>query len=55
MERDAIATIVDTLKKEGIDLVITLPEEPTSPLTEEIRRDPYFTSVTVAGEGHGIA
>ena len=55
MERDAIATIIDTLKKEGIDLVVTLPEEPTSPLTEAIRRDPYFTSVTVAGEGHGIA
>lgn len=55
MERDTIATIINALKKEGIDLVVTLPEEPTSPLTEEIRRDPYFTSVTVAGEGHGIS
>ncbi len=55
MEQDTITTIINTLKKEGIDLVVTLPEEPTSPLTEEIRRDPYFTSVTVAGEGHGIS
>ena len=55
MERDAIATIIDTLKKEGIDLVVTLPEEPTSALTEAIRQDPYFTSITVVGEGHGIS
>lgn len=55
MEQDTITEIINTLKEEGIDLVVTLPEEPTSPLTEEIRRDPYFTSLTVAGEGHGIS
>ena len=43
MEQETIAKIIDTLKSEGIDLVVTLPEEPTSPLTEAIRRDPYFT------------
>jgi sulfopyruvate decarboxylase subunit alpha len=55
MDQETIATIIGTLKAEAIDLVVTLPEEPTSPLTEEIRRDSYFTSVTVAGEGHGIS
>ncbi|HWP60781.1 MAG TPA: thiamine pyrophosphate-binding protein [Candidatus Acidoferrales bacterium] len=55
MEKDVIATVIATLKDEGIDLVVTLPEEPTTPLVEEIRRDPYFTSITVAAEGHGIS
>ena len=55
MEQETIGTITSTLKEEAIDLVVTLPEEPTTPLTEEIRRDPYFTSITVAGEGHGIS
>ena len=32
MEQETIAKIIDTLKSEGIDLVVTLPEEPTSPL-----------------------
>ena len=55
MEQETIDTIIKTLKEEGIDLVVTLPEEPTAPLTEEIARDPYFRSVTVAAEGHGIS
>jgi sulfopyruvate decarboxylase subunit alpha len=55
MEQETIAKIIDTLKSEGIDLVVTLPEEPTSPLTETIRRHPYFTSVTVANENNGVA
>ena len=55
MEQDTIAKIIDTLKAERIDLVVTLPEEPTSPLTEAIRRDPYFASVTVASESNGIS
>ena len=42
MEQETIAKIIDTLKSEGIDLVVTLPEEPTSPLTETIRRDPLL-------------
>ena len=45
MQADTIAKIVETLKAERIDLVVTLPEEPTSSLTETIRRDPYFTSI----------
>src|SRR4029453_7625838 len=55
MEPETIAKIIDTLKAERIDLVVTLPEEPTSPLTETIRRDPYFTSLTVASESNGIS
>jgi sulfopyruvate decarboxylase subunit alpha len=55
MEKDVIDIVVRTLKKEKIDLVVTLPEEPTSPLTEAIRKDPYFTSITVVAEGHGIS
>ena len=55
MELETIAKIIDTLKAERIDLVVTLPEEPTSALTESIRRDPYFTSVTVANESNGIS
>ena len=55
MEQETIAKIIDTFKTEGIDLVVTLPEEPTSALTETIRRDPYFTSVTVANESNGIS
>jgi sulfopyruvate decarboxylase subunit alpha len=55
MEPETINTIINTLKEERIDLVVTLPEEPTSPLTEQIRQDPYFSSITVAGEGHGIS
>jgi sulfopyruvate decarboxylase TPP-binding subunit len=51
MDQDTIRTIINTFKEERIDLVVTLPEEPTSPLTEEIRKDPSFTSITVAGEG----
>ncbi len=55
MDQETIATIIKTFKSEKIDLVVTLPEEPTSPLTEAIRKDSYFTSVTVVGEGHGIS
>lgn len=54
MEPETITRIIDTLKAERIDLVVTLPEEPTSPLTETIRHDPYFTSITVASENNGI-
>jgi sulfopyruvate decarboxylase subunit alpha len=55
MDKESIAIIIKTLKQEKIELVVTLPEEPTSPLTETIRQDPYFTSITVVGEGHGIS
>jgi sulfopyruvate decarboxylase subunit alpha len=55
MDQEQVKTIIETFKEEEIDLVVTLPEEPTYPLTEAMRHDPYFTSVTVASEGHGIA
>lgn len=47
--------ILETLKEEEIDLVVTLPEEPTFPLTEALRSDPFFQTITVTAEGHGIA
>lgn len=55
MDKDMVGVIIETLKEKNIDLVVTLPEEPTYPLTEQIRQDPFFTAVTVAGEGHGIS
>ena len=55
MDQHSVQIIVATLKEEGIDLAVTLPEEPTFALTEAMRQDPYFTAVTVAGEGNGIA
>jgi sulfopyruvate decarboxylase subunit alpha len=55
MEQDATRTIINMFKEERINLVVSLPEEPTSPLTEAIQKDPSFTSVTVAGEGNGIS
>jgi sulfopyruvate decarboxylase TPP-binding subunit len=55
MDQDTIELVIETLKEEEIDLVVTLPEEPTYPLTEAVRGDPYFSTITVAGEGHGIA
>ena len=55
MDQATITEIIATLKTEQIDLVVTLPEEPTSELTETIRRDPYFTSFTVASESNGIS
>ena len=55
MDQESGQLIIETLKEEGIDMVVTLPEEPTFSLTEAIREDPYFTSLTVAAEGNGIA
>jgi len=55
MKEDVVKIIIEVFKEQKIDLVVTLPEEPTYPLTETVRKDPYFTSITVAGEGHGLA
>ncbi|NIO06685.1 MAG: hypothetical protein GTO40_01370 [Deltaproteobacteria bacterium] len=55
MHEDSGQIIIQTFKEEGIDMVVTLPEEPTSSLTEAIRKDSSFTSLTVAAEGNGIA
>jgi len=46
---------MDVLKAEGIDLVVTLPEDPTNDLCERIRDDPHFTFLSVTSEGHGLA
>jgi len=54
MEAQVVQTIVEAFKDEGIDLVVTLPEEPTGALTRAIARDPSFTSVTVPSEGSGL-
>jgi len=53
MDKDTIQLVIDALKEEKIDLVATLPETPTSPLIEAIRRDPYFTFISVAGKPGG--
>ncbi len=55
MDRQAVQIILETLKEEEIDLVVTLPEEPTFPLTEALRGDAFFQTITVSAEGHGIA
>src|SRR5579862_4473645 len=54
MGPDAVRITLDTFKAEGIDLVVTLPEEPTYSLTDAIRNDPFFTAVTVTDENTGI-
>jgi sulfopyruvate decarboxylase subunit alpha len=54
MGPEAVQITLDTFKAEGIDLVVTLPEEPTFSLTDAIRQDPYFTAVTVTDENTGI-
>src|SRR5437764_6787090 len=55
MDQQSVQVIIETLKEEGVDLAVTLPEEPTFSLTEAMREDPFFQAVTVAGEGNGLA
>jgi len=55
MNEQAVKVIIETLKEESIDLVVTLPESSSYKLTEAVRQDPFFHSITVAGEGNGIA
>ncbi len=55
MDQESVHLVIETLKEEGIDLVVTLPEEPTFSLTDAVRKDPYFTAITAVGEGNGIA
>ena len=52
MDQHSVQVIIETLKEEGVDLAVTLPEEPTFSLTEAMREDPFFQAVTVAGEGN---
>src|SRR5207244_12108543 len=55
MDQHSRQVIIETLKCEGVDLAVTLPEEPTFSLTEAMLEDPFFQAVTVAGEGNGLA
>ena len=55
MDQETVQIFIETLKEEGIEMVVTLPEDPSYSLTAAIRADPYFTDISVAGEGHGIA
>lgn len=55
MDKESTQMVVEGLKAAGIELVVTLPEEPTSSVIEATRQDPYFTTVTVTSEGHGLA
>jgi sulfopyruvate decarboxylase subunit alpha len=55
MQPEAVQLVIDALKAERVDLVVTLPEEPTHSLTTAIREDSAFESITVAAEGHGLA
>jgi len=55
LDDEAVRIAIEAFKQEGIDLIVTLPEEPTYSLTDAVRRDPYFTALTAASEGSGIA
>lgn len=55
MRDSTMQSFIDAFKEEGIDLILTLPEGPTDPLVHKLSADPYFTVVTVAAEGHGLA
>jgi sulfopyruvate decarboxylase subunit alpha len=55
MDEAAVGIVIDALKESAIDLVVTLPEEPTHGIPEATRKDPFFTTVIAAGEGNGIA
>jgi sulfopyruvate decarboxylase TPP-binding subunit len=55
VDKESTQLVVDGLKAAGVELVVTLPEEPTSSVIKATREDPYFTTVTVTAEGHGLA
>ena len=55
LDAESTQMVVDSLKEAAIELVVTLPEEPTASVITATRADPYFTTVTVTSEGHGIA
>jgi sulfopyruvate decarboxylase subunit alpha len=55
MDQATVNIVIDALKESAIDLVVTLPEEPTHALPEATQKDPYFTTVIATGEGNGLA
>ena len=55
MNIESTRLVMEALKEEGVDLFVTLPEEPTVSLTRAVQADPYFQCITVASEDGGIA
>ena len=54
MKKEVVDIIVNALKKEKADFVVTLPEDPSIELVQRISQDNYFTYVQVVNEGQGI-
>ena len=54
MKEEVEDQIISILKEQGIDFVVTLPEDPSARLTSKISKDPYFSYVRVVNEGHGV-
>jgi sulfopyruvate decarboxylase TPP-binding subunit len=54
MDPRAQQIVIETLREEQADLVVTLPEESSYSLIAALRQDPSFTVVTVSEEGHGL-
>ena len=55
MDKESTQVVVDSLKQAGVDLVVTLVEEPTHSVIDATRADPFFTTVTTVNESHGLA
>ena len=55
MDSEMVGTVMDALRESEIDLVVTLPEEPTHGIPEATQKDAFFTTVIAAGEGNGLA
>jgi sulfopyruvate decarboxylase TPP-binding subunit len=55
MDAEPQRLIIEAFKEEGIDLFVTLPEEPTVSLTQAVQSDPFFTCISVASEDGGIS
>ena len=47
MDQHSVQVIIETLKEEGVDLAVTLPEEPTFSLTEAMREAPAWLAVVL--------
>ena len=54
MKKEVVDVIVNALKREKADFVVTLPEDPSVDLVERISHDNYFTYIRVVNEGQGI-
>ena len=54
MEAAAIDTVVDGLKKSGVNFVSLMPDSDFSLLQERVANDKYFTYVPVSNEAIGV-